>query len=79
MAIHAKVLPSFVLSVQTESHCVTRPSKLCETKIFRLSVNTWKISFGGKCLVESCCGSFGKEVLVENVQLKIVGGKSEKK
>ena len=34
-------------------------SKLCETQIFRLWVDRWKIGFGGKCLVENCCGNFG--------------------
>ena len=32
----------------------TRPSKLCETQIFTLWVDRWKIGLGGKCLVEFC-------------------------
>ena len=35
------------------SSMISRPSKLCETQIFRLSEERWKIG-----LVEKCCGEF---------------------
>ena len=48
-------------SENLEHNCKAKPSKLCETQIFRW-VERWKISFGGKCLMEN----FSRNLLVES-------------